>query len=882
MKKLLVIILFLAPLFLVAQTVTLPSKYGTDWGVLPGSVRHIHATITSGTTNEVNWSISATTGGATATLSATTAANPWVDVTIGPTAGTCSITGSVGSYLVTSTATVTLTAQSVDNTASTASITFAVCAPTTSVVISPFYRVLYASQPAELQSWVLGNTNENVTWAITAQPTGGDGTLVDTANRDTVFSATVAGRYTVTATSAADNTQTATTTLYVSGTAMPYAQTASSTEPVDCTVDPNETGTDYEVGPSQTYTTIGAALTVLYNASQTSWAGSTVRVHNEDTTGTNPTTYHEYIQIRGSGTATQPFRICGVPDSVGHLPVIDASASTAQSWVSTGACAGYAAMCIWPGPSNPYGLYQAGPIPTAYLVIEGLSIKNANSANTYTPPGGGAAVNWGDSECIGSRAGSDQEYIGNELSFCNIGLFTDFQASHAWMGFQGHDLIEGNYIHDNGTSGSFIDHQLYLQGWLQAIQFNIVDKMVAGGEGSNLKDRGVGSIIRYNYLGDGETANSPLRVFDSTDNQDASDYMTLDQIGGASGVAYLGVSGNTTCTTSWWCQGDTLGANGVTAWDEMWHDYFVYGNVVQNSIANWVQHYMSDHGASDSSRQGTAEFYDNTLNLTTTNADGIVDTDDNNGGTPFEYPEVNVENNIIWQSPGTSACWNRIPMMEGGFITNIISAGTLDNIGTLPIPNTYACNISSGWQAAPSGNITAFTLTDPISAHLTGISSTNFLATSTQPFQSTYAPVVGQTQNGTILAGSIAALPVRYQFTPSLGYYSARLTPVTSTNGGIVGAVDNVVTYTLSTATTGNGSGTITGCAGSYAQNQIYTCTVTPTSGSFIYSVAGCGGSGTTAYTGSMPASNCTVTATFDLLPGSIWSGMGVSGVSIH
>lgn len=874
-------LLLIAPLLLTAQTLTLPSKYGTDWAVLPGSVRHIHATITGGTTNEVNWSISGTTGGATASLSATTAANPWVDVTIGSTAGTCSITGSVGSYVVTSTATVTLTAQSVDNTASTASITFAVCAPTTSVVISPFYRVLYASQPAELQSWVLGNTNENVTWAITAQPTGGDGALVDTANRDTVFSATVAGRYTVTATSAADNTKTATTTLYVSGTAMPYAQTASSTEPVDCEVDPNETGTDYEVGPSQAYTTIGAALTALYNTSQTSWAGSTVRVHNEDTTGTNPTTYHEYIQIKGSGTATQPFRICGVPDSVGHLPVIDANASTGQAWVSTGACSGYSAVCVWPGPSNPYGLYQSGPIPTAYVVIEGLSIKNASAPNTYTSPSG-TAETWGDADCIGSRAGSDQEYIGNEISFCGDGVFTDFQASHAWMGFQGHDLIEGNYIHDNGVNGSFIDHQLYIQGWLQVAQFNIVDKMVSGAAGSNLKDRGVGTIIRYNYFGDGETANSPARVIDSTDNQDSSDYMTLDVVGGASGVGYLGVSGNTTCTSSWYCQGDTLGADGVTAWNEMWHDYDVYGNVIQNSVANWVQHYMSDHGASDASRQGTAEFYDNTLNLTTTNGYGVLDTDDNSGGTPNEYPEVNAENNIIWQSPGTSACWNRVAMLEGGFTTNIISSGALDNIGTLPIPSSYACNTDSGWQGSSTGNITPFTLTSPISAHLTGISSANFLATSTQPFQSTYAPVVGQTQNGTILAGPIAALPVRYQFTPSIGYYSARLTPVTSTNGGIVGAVDNVVTYTLSTATAGNGSGTITGCAGSYAQNQSYTCTVTPASGSFIYSVAGCGGSGTTSYSGLMPAANCTVTATFDLLPGSVWEGMRMQGVSVH
>jgi len=70
-------------------------------------------------------------------------------------------------------------------------------------------------------------------------------------------------------------------------------------------------------------------------------------------------------------------------------------------------------------------------------------------------------------------------------------------------------------------------------------------------------------------------------------------------------------------------------------------------------------------------------------------------------------------------------------------------------------------------------------------------------------------------------------------------------------------------TYALSTATTGSGTGTVTGCAGNYAASVAYSCTVTPTGGSTLSSVTGCGGSGTTTYSGSMPASACTVTATF-------------------
>lgn len=72
-------------------------------------------------------------------------------------------------------------------------------------------------------------------------------------------------------------------------------------------------------------------------------------------------------------------------------------------------------------------------------------------------------------------------------------------------------------------------------------------------------------------------------------------------------------------------------------------------------------------------------------------------------------------------------------------------------------------------------------------------------------------------------------------------------------------------TFTLSTATAGTGAGTISGCAGSLATGASYSCTVTASSGSTLASVTGCGGSGTTTYAGIMPASNCTVTATFTL-----------------
>lgn len=93
-----------------------------------------------------------------------------------------------------------------------------------------------------------------------------------------------------------------------------------------------------------------------------------------------------------------------------------------------------------------------------------------------------------------------------------------------------------------------------------------------------------------------------------------------------------------------------------------------------------------------------------------------------------------------------------------------------------------------------------------------------------------------------------------------------------STSGAVVVSAASGPTYTLSISTTGTGSGTITGCAGTYSAGDPYSCSISPASGSYLAGFpTGCSGSGTTTYAGNMPASNCTVSATFNLQTGSTW-----------
>jgi hypothetical protein len=833
------------------------SQYG--WQVLPGDVRRIYATITNGTTNKVNWSVASTTGGASATLSATANTFPWVDVTVGSTPGTCSVSPGSGSgnvtYTATSTAIVTIRAQSVDDTSKTVDFPIDVCQPSTQVIVTPFYEALYANQKVDLQTWVLGNSNQAVTWAITSQPGGGDGILSDITNRDTVFSATVAGRYTVLATSVADGTKTQTATLYVTGHALPYPVTPSQTMPVDCTADPSSTGTVYDVGPTQaTYHTITSVPWTALTA------GSTVRIHNEDLSGSSPTTYHEYFPFSGTGTRTQPIRVCGVPDSAGNLPVIDGqNATPAISTSFAYTIEQYAAVSVGGNYStNWWGNYAPGPwTGPQYLILEGLAIKNASSSVSHTAPGGTVA-NWALATS-GLRVWPSMDTVirGNDVSNSDFGIFSDFNTNNGWALVQNTDY-EGNHVHGTGVSGNGSIHQFYLQGWLQLVQFNVIDKMLFNSGGINLKDRGVGTIVRYNYFGDGAggTPNSPQRVIDAVDNQDSPQYMG----------AYNYIPNG-------WAQGNIMTMDLMTAWYDQFHTYHIYGNIIQNSTALFGVHFIGDHGPYGAARPGNLYFYNNTLSFTGTFlGSGILDTNDNGGGTPFEYPRVMAQNNIIWQTPGTSACWNSTETFVSDFTTNVVAAGSLMNI-TTPISPSSACNLNSGWESTRS-DLPLFTSVTPINNHITGLSSGNFISTASQPFTTgTYVPV--SPQSGTGLSGGAANMPVRFQFNANTHYATARSTVVTSSTGGIIGAVDNS-TPTVATPT-------FSPTAGTYTSIQTVTISDTTPSSTIYYTLDGSTPTtGSTVYSGAITLNSNTTVKAIATAAGFVTSSVGSAAYTIN
>ena len=781
------VLLFLLASAAPAQVVITPNLSVYPFVVLPGSTRQINVNITiagvqcTAPTSQctANWSVLSTTGGASATfttpagsgVSSVSGGLATVQVNIGSTAGNCSISGSMGSYVVSSTATVKVRAQSVDNPSQTATFLFNVCSKTTSVMVAPAYQQAYQGQHSTLQSWISGDTDETGMWSIVSQPSNGNGVLADTSFRDADFVATVTGRYTLQYTSNSNSSQSATAIVYVSPNAMPSYITTSTpneTRPHECYPDPAFTGGDYEVGTGKEYTTVTSVPAI------TSWTpGTIMRIWNTDTTGSNPSTYHEYFQIKNSGTATQPVIVCGVPDSYGNLPILDGQNAVGQSDISNGGgAAGAGIMSLWPGPGTPYNYWQSGSAGPSYVSITGLHLRHAGNTYGYTPPAGGAQVAWSAAAaCVNVRSGAYVDVSGNDMDTCGNGFFSDDNSATYWWSLVTQLVtVTGNHIHGSGEAGSDSYHQVYFQSFYGLMQGNRIDNYRSTASGSNIKWRGVEGIFRYNYLSEG-----PVRSFDLVENQDAPQYTTFEGVG-INNKSYLGAPGDTTCADSYYCSGDTAGANIIAAYQESAQKDFIYGNEIFAGPAAGQQiHYAADVLGGMTNRNGTLYFYSNTLDK----ADEVFDNGENGDGlNPIFQQRVDARNNIFWAQSVSGLGLDHYQTLILSATTNLFETGSISI--TTPITG------GPGWYSG-CDSVCLWPLSSPLNTHLYGLNSANFLLTSTQPYNTTtFVPEYGSAAigAGTELTGIPAELPVRWQFNETTNSLVPRGDPLT------IGAAD--------------------------------------------------------------------------------------------
>ena len=298
--------------------------------------------------------------------------------------------------------------------------------------------------------------------------------------------------------------------------------------------------TVYHVGPGQDYAT----------PNDVPWENiapdTLIKIHWRD----DP--YRNKWVINTTGTEASPVVVLGVPDN-GRLPVISGEdASTRQ------------ALDYW---GEERSLIKIGPynIPAnnnaAYITIACLDLMSAKTGYTFTTDNGSSSTYASNAAAIYIEQGEHISIKNCDIHDAGNGIFSTSSSSEI--------VISANHIWDNGISGSIYQHNSYTESLGITFEFNHYGPLCNNCLGNNLKDRSAGTVIRYNWIEDG---NRQLDLVDS-------DYSELIN-------------------------------------NERYQSTFVYGNLLiehEDQGNRQIVHYGGDSGDETRYRKGTLYFYHNTI-----------------------------------------------------------------------------------------------------------------------------------------------------------------------------------------------------------------------------------------------------------------------------
>jgi putative Ig domain-containing protein/parallel beta helix pectate lyase-like protein len=308
----------------------------------------------------------------------------------------------------------------------------------------------------------------------------------------------------------------------------------------------NLKATTYEVGPSKALTSIGQ---VPWESLQ---AGDMVLIYWRSTP------YKEKWVICRQGTQAAPITVRGVPGPAGELPVVDGNGATTRSslnyWNETRAV-------IKIGGAN----VPADTLPK-FITLENLDIRSARPPYTFVAANGSTQSYVNNASSIYVEKGENIAVRNCIIHDSGNGFFVASSDALASRNI----LVEGNYIYDNGNTGSIYEHNNYTAAIGITFQYNRFGPLRVGCSGNNLKDRSAGLVVRYNWIEGGN------RQLDLVDGEDSS----------------------------------------LIRSDPGYRSTYVYGNVLIEPDAagnRQIAHYGGDSGLTASYRQGTLYFYNNSI-----------------------------------------------------------------------------------------------------------------------------------------------------------------------------------------------------------------------------------------------------------------------------
>lgn len=389
---------------------------------------------------------------------------------------------------------------------------------------------------------------------------------------------------------------------------------------------PDGKGKTFHVGPGQALAEIG----------DVPWfdlqAGDTVYIHHR------PTPYHAKILVSGRGRADQWIRILGVPDAAGTLPVISGSeAKTPKTmryrWDKPELVEWLGVVQIAVGPDSDDGTIA---LPPAYIEIANLQVQDGFETYRFQASDGRWINYDGFAACIYARSVAHLVVRNNILTNCGQGFYNwtgDGSSPSWWSALQTNTVLSGNYIYNNGNPTSFLEHQIYTESDGVTIEYNRLGPQRAGAQGSQIKDRSIGTVIRYNRI-----EQSPRG-------------WTLDLVQPEESVATLGGK-------------------------PQFKQTFVYGNAIISNDVDYpnVVHWNEDHQTGKGRAafpDGRLFFYQNTIAISIDRADNEPVNIFNGTWGGFDCPPsaspgiIDARNNIIalFPAPGT----RRTPPLRLGY-----------------------------------------------------------------------------------------------------------------------------------------------------------------------------------------------------------------------
>jgi hypothetical protein len=237
--------------------------------------------------------------------------------------------------------------------------------------------------------------------------------------------------------------------------------------------------TVYQVGPGKPYATIGAIPAVLNG---TLAAGDTVNIYPK--AGNAP--YYEKVALSNNGTAANPITFQGVPDALGNRPILD----------------GTNAVQVGSAYNLDRGLIQTGSGNSGsgnYIIIQNLELRNAYKDFLY--------VRSGTYYAYGKNAAGVFVQNGANVVIRNCWIHGNGNGIQTGGKSQGvtNLLIEACRVEGNGVvnldgTGDSQEHNFYIGSEPITVQYCYIGTLRAGADGQNYKDRGSGSILRYNWI----------------------------------------------------------------------------------------------------------------------------------------------------------------------------------------------------------------------------------------------------------------------------------------------------------------------------------------------------------------------------------------------